>query len=293
MPLSDRARGRLRPRRLRRTSLALAAGLVSASAGGAQSWGELELVPNGFVELAGTLVAPSEALRVVAPGTVAGRVAPFVALPPEVNLAAYDRRADGALLVSTAVPWLSPEGVLFDGDRLVLVDPEPLAPPILPPLSVRARIDAVAHLAGSSFLFSLDETAGFKPTGFVEDEDLLLYDAAAGTLDLFLDLSSAIAEIPSEADLDAVAWLQEEQLLLLSFDLPFEFLGELVRPSDVIGYRPSTGARSIEYRSSLVDPEWTKSDLVALDGGAAGFPDALFADGVESGDAGRWSAAVP
>jgi hypothetical protein len=257
----------------------------------AQAWSEIELVPDGYVALAGEVAAPGEALLEQGSASAADVRRLYGPIPAEVGIAAFDRRADGALVLATAVPWLSPEGVLLADDRLHLVDPVPLAPPLLGPVEVRARIDAVAHFGGSLYLLSFESAILDGDEVVVEDEDLVVLDASANSLQLVFDASTF--GVPPEADLDAVAWLPESTSLLVSFDLPVILGGELVRPSDVAHIEVDFAQWSIVYAGSERFAAWANHDVVALDATAVGVATGIFVDGLDGGTAGRWSQVIP
>jgi hypothetical protein len=276
----------VKPRR-RATLATLSAVLALAARSAPAQLAELVVTPDTALSLPG-LAAPvldRDAARGPWAGSGTRWLEDLGALPAGIGLAAFDYAADGARLFVlegwAELPGIGPVGpadVVARKNGAYQVAFSGAARGI--PAGV--SIDALAVSSNGDLLLSFDATVAL-PGGIVaDDEDVV--DADGGG---FVFVYQFTGRVAGGLDLDGLASSPDGDTWYLSFDGSGELAGVGFDDEDILAWNGASA--TLLFDGSAAAPGWSAADLADF----AILPGAIFADGFETGDAARWSAAMP
>ena len=189
-------------------------------------------------------------------------------LPANADLQAYHRTGDpdiGDLMVLDIAtdlpggPHVTPRKV-FAFNNGAFSEVLDLAICGVPP---GVRIDAMTATSEGAMWFSFDVPVRLGGRLY-DDEDVVALSAGCAWQNVF---DGSAAGIAANLDVDAIHFLEDSNLLLLSFDAAGSVGGVRFDDEDVVGYSLSTGQWGVVYDGSAEHPAggWIAGDLDALD----------------------------
>lgn len=206
-----------------------------------------------------------------------------LALPPEVDIDAFDEHPDGPTFSLSAPASL--DGLLvMPGDVVRLVGGVPQLIFEASALGLGAvDVDGVSD-DGGFLLLSFDQTVPVQGGITADDEDVVLWDG----LSLFLFFDGDAAGLPRGVDVDAIHWDELEARLWLSWDVAASVGGVFGDDEDVLAWRSAGGTWERAFDLSAFTTTLGPSDVDALWIGLVA-TNGLFCDGFETGDLTAWA----
>jgi hypothetical protein len=214
-------------------------------------------------------------------------------LAPELDLAAFHRRSDGAILFTLEQPALLPGGLFALPGKIVSYSPEFGYEPHfgVSAVGIEVGIDALSWDETTGLLYlSFDVDVDLGTAGIAHPHDVVRVLSDPFT---FTVLFSGCDEgVPPGVDVDAIHWDPEGERLYLSFDSSTAAGQPIAADDEDVVSWTAAGGFAMALDLSAVDDELAAFDTDALNVRFATDP-WLFADGFESGDTSAWSGEVP